>query len=179
MTWGELYVLALQLGMQYLIPAAVLLRALYFSLRGRMPEGVRDIFIAGLIAGVGALMDGDASDMGEALLEVAGNAVFISGLLIFIVVYLLRLPYLGHWVDGIVGGFIGLVAWLAWVYLLGNDWPLYTGPAVAVAGSAAFIGLRSLLRRLGALMQLARRLVIIGLILAAVGGVIWLLQGAL
>jgi hypothetical protein len=174
MTAGDLYIFALQAGMQYLIPAAVLLRALYFGVRGKLPEGLRDIAIAAVIAGLGALMDGDASDLGEALVEVIVNTLFVGALLTFILIYLLKLPNMGPWVDGLLGGLIGFVAWIAWVYILANPWPVWTGPLTAVAGAVIFIALRALIRQIPRLRRVARRLVIAGVVIVAIGGVIWL-----
>lgn len=173
--WEDLYVLALQIGMQYLIPAAGLLRALYSGLRGRLPEGVRDIVGAGLVAGLGALADGDAESFGEAVLTVLSNTVFIVGLLSFTLVYLIRIPNWGRWVDGILGAVIGLIAWACWVYLLGNDWPVWTAPLVVIAGALSYIGLRMLLRQVAALARLAMRLIVAALVFAALGAFVWLL----
>lgn len=175
MSGEELYVLALQAGLQFFIPAAILLRALYFGARGRLPEGVRDIAIAAVIAGAGAIMDGDAGDLGEALIEVMFNALFVFSILFFILIYLLKLPNLGPWVDGFIGGLLAFAGWIGWVYLLNNEWAAWTAPVVAVGGALGFILLRSLIRRLASLRRLAFRMVGLGIIIALIGGGIWFL----
>ncbi len=173
MTGEDLYVLALQLGMQYLIPAAGLLRALYQGMRGRLPEGVRDIAGAGFVAGLGAVTDGSADDLGNALLQIFSNAVFITGLLSFTVVYLLRLPNWGRWFDAFLGAIVGITAWAVWVYLFNNPWPVWTAPLVFIAGGVAYVVLRMLLRQVAKLMIFARNLVIAAVALGVLGGVIW------
>lgn len=179
MTGGELYVIALQLGMQYFIPAAVLLRALYFSMRRKLPQGVREVLVAAGIAAAGALLDGDAETIPAALIEATTNFVFIAGLLTFILIYLLSLPNLGPWVDGFIGGVVGFLAWIVWVYVLGHPWAAWSGPVTAAGGAAVFMMLRGLLGTLGRLMRLAGRLIVVGAVLAAVGGVIWFIQNGL
>lgn len=174
MSGEDLYIFVLQAGIQYLIPAAILLRALYFGARGKLPEGLRDILIAAVVAGMGALIDGEASSIGDALVEVVFNALFMYALLFFILIYLLKLPNLGPWVDGVIGGGLGFIAWLAWVYVLGNDWPTWSAPLTAMGGAAAFIGLRSLIRRIAALGRFAGRAARVGIAVAVVGGLIWL-----
>lgn len=173
MSGEELYVLALQLGMQYLIPAAGLLRALYSGMRGRLPEGMRDIGGAAFVAGLGALADGNANDIGDAVLQVFTNTVFIAGLLSFTLVYLLRLPNWGKWFDGFVGAVVGLVAWGSWVYLFNNDWSIWTAPLAVIGGALAYIVLRSLLRQVKKLAILATRIFIAALVFAVIGGLIW------
>jgi hypothetical protein len=175
MSGGELYVLALQIGLGYLLPGAALLRAIYMGLRGRLPEGLRDIAIAAFIAGLGSIMDGDAEDLGQALFEVVGNAVFVGGVLTFTLVYLLKLPNLGPWVDGIIGGSLGFIVWIVSVYIFNNPWPTWSGPLTAVAGAMIFIGLRSLIRRMADLLRLARRLILVGGVLGVIGVGLWLL----
>jgi hypothetical protein len=173
MSGEELYVLALQLGMQYLIPAAGLLRALASGVRGRLPEGVRDIGGAAFVAGLGALADGNADSVGEAVLQVFTNTVFIAGLLSFTLVYLLRLPNWGKWFDALLGGIVGLIAWGAWVYLFNNDWSIWTAPLAIIAGGLAYVVLRSLLRQVRKLALFATRIFITAVVLAVVGGLIW------
>lgn len=174
MSGEELYVLALQLGMQYLIPAAGLLRALYAGVRGRLPEGVRDIGAAAFVAGFGALADGNADNIGEAILQVVTNAVFIAGLLSFTLVYLLRLPNWGKWFDAFIGGVVGLIAWGIWVYLFNNDWSVWTAPLAIIGGGLAYVVLRSLLRQVRKLALFATRIFITAIVFAVIGGVIWL-----
>ena len=105
----------LQLGSQYMLPAAALLRALYSGIRGKIPEGLGEIFLASLFAGLTAVLDSQQLDFRAIVLEILGNTVFMAGLLTFIMIYLLRQPDRGQWVDGIVGGVIGLIAWAGWV----------------------------------------------------------------
>lgn len=174
MSGEELYVLALQLGMQYLIPAAGLLRALYSGIRGRLPEGMRDIGGAAFVAGLGALADGNAETAGEAVLQVFTNTVFIAGLLSFTLVYLLRLPNWGKLFDAVVGGVVGLIAWAIWVYLFENGWSVWTAPLAIIAGGLAYIVLRSLLRQVRKLAIFATRIFITAVVFAVIGGVIWL-----
>lgn len=174
MAWEEIYVLALQLGMQYLIPAAGLLRALYSGMRGRLPEGMRDIAAAAFVAGMGALADGEADHVGEAVLQVFTNTVFIAGVLSFTVVYLLRLPNWGKWFDAFVGAVVGGIAWTAWVYLFNNDWSIWTAPLALIGGGLAYIVLRSLLRQIKKLALFATRLFITAIVLAGFGGLVWL-----
>jgi len=174
MTGEELYVFALQAGFQYLIPAAILLRALYFGARGKLPEGIRDLALGAFVAGLGALMDGDAEDVGEALIEVIGNALFVGALFFFILIYLLKLPNLGPWVDGIIGGIVGFISWIIWVYVFGNAWPVWTGPLAASGGALSFILLRSFIRRAAVLKRWAGCLVQIGLVAGIGGFLLWL-----
>ncbi|MBL8157871.1 MAG: hypothetical protein JNM70_27290, partial [Anaerolineae bacterium] len=48
----------LQIGGQYIIPIASLLRALYSGARGRLPEGIGQIITAATVAGVSAGVSG-------------------------------------------------------------------------------------------------------------------------
>src|SRR5215207_1869014 len=85
----------LQLGGQYALPAAALLRALYSGYKGKLPEGIGQILAASFFAGVTALADNQQPNFGQILLDLTGNTLFMAGLLSFIVVYLLRLPNKG------------------------------------------------------------------------------------
>lgn len=166
----------IQLGGQYFLPAAALLRAIFFGIRGKMPEGFAQIAAASVFAGLTAIVGSEQPDLRLILLEIFGNTVFMAGLLSFILVYLLRQPDRGQVVDGIVGGVIGFVAWLAWVYVLLNEWPIWTAPLAILAGAAAFIALRFSLRQIARLVRVATYLLVIGLILAIGAGGIYLLQ---
>src|SRR5688500_8630940 len=90
----------LQLGGQYALPAAALLRALYSGYKGNLPEGIGQIVAASFFAGITAIADNQQPDVGKILLDITGNTVFMTGLLSFIVIYLLRLPNKGLWLDG-------------------------------------------------------------------------------
>lgn len=166
----------LKVGSQYLIPAAVLLRALYSGLRGKFPEGFAQIGGASLFAGVTAVAGNQELDLRSVILEILGNTVFMAGLLAFIMTYLLRTQNRGQIVDGIVGGVVGLVVWFVWTYVLLNDWPWWTAPLVVIAGAAAFIVLRFMLRQIARLVKIATYLIIIGLVFAVGAGAVYLLQ---
>lgn len=78
----------LQLGGQYMLPIAAILRALYSGARGKTPEGAIQIATAAIIAGVSAGVNGQQPDIKNILNDVLSNTVFTAGLLAFIVVYL-------------------------------------------------------------------------------------------
>lgn len=164
----------LELGGQYALPAAALLRALYSGARGKLPEGLTEIGVASVLAGLTAVVDPTRPfDWRLALYELAGNTAFIGGLLSFIVVYLLRMRFRSLVFDGFVGGAIGLVAWVVWTRVLLNDWPWWTAPFVIAAGAAAFIALRFSLRQLLRLMKIATYFIILGVILLiGAGGIL-------
>src|SRR5881227_2065561 len=122
----------LQMGGQYLLPTAALLRALYYGVRGKLPEGIAQIVAASAFAGVTAVVGDKQPDLRAIILGVLGNTVFTAGLLAFIVTYLLRMPNYGKLIDGLVGGFAGLVFWLVWVYVLGNNWDWWTIPLIII-----------------------------------------------
>jgi hypothetical protein len=97
----------------------------------------------------------------------------MSGLLSFIIVYLLRLTFRSLVVDGIVGGVIGLIVWLVWTLILLNDWPWWTIPFAIAAGSAGFIALRFSLRQLARLVKIATYFIIVGVVLLiGAGGIL-------
>src|SRR6516225_149248 len=114
------------LGGQYFLPIAALLRALYSGLRGKFPEGISQIGVAAFFSGLTALVGNQNLDLKEVVLTVVGNTVFMVGLLSFIMAYLLRMKNRGFVVDGVVGGVIGLIAFVVWAVILGNDWPWWT-----------------------------------------------------
>src|SRR5262249_20084570 len=140
-----------QIGGQYLLPVAALLRALYAGLRGKFPEGVAQIALASGFAGLTAAVGDQQPAFRAIILGILGNTVFTAGLLAFIVAYLLRMTFRSRIVDGIVGGFVGLVAWLFWVYILGNNLDWWTIPLAVIGVGFAFILLRILLRNIGRL----------------------------
>jgi hypothetical protein len=161
----------LQLSGQLFLPTAALLRALYAGVRGRLPEGFMQIIAASLFAGLTAIANNETFDLRTVLVDITSNAVFTAGLLSFILIYLLRQPFRGLVVDGVVGGVASLVAWLLWTYGLGNDWPWWSAPLVIAAGAAAFIGLRFGLRQIIRLVRIATWLLVIGglVVLATLG----------
>jgi hypothetical protein len=160
----------LQLGGQYLLPIAALLRALYSGTRGKLPEGFWQILLAGGFAGITAAADNPEFDPRTIITEILGNTAFTTGLLAFIIIYLLRVANYGLIVDGIVGGALGLVAWLGWVLLLGNDWPWWTIPILIAAGAAGFIALRFLLRQIARLVKIATYFIILGILAVVAAG---------
>jgi hypothetical protein len=166
----------LQLGGQYLLPIAALLRALYSGTRGKLPEGFWQITLAGAFAGVTAAADNPEFDPRTIITEILGNTAFTTGLLAFIIVYLLRVANYGLIVDGIVGGGLGLVAWLGWVYLLGNEWPWWTIPILIVVGAVGFIALRFLLRQIGRLVKIATYFIVLGILAVIAAGGFFVLQ---
>jgi hypothetical protein len=143
----------LELGGQYALPAAALLRAIYAGVRGNLPEGIGQIAAASVFAGL--------------------ITVFLAGLLSFVVIYLLRMQFRSLVFDGFVGGVIGLIVWVVWSQILLNDWPWWTAPFVIAAGSAAFIALRFSLRQIARLMKWATYFIILSVILlVGAGGVL-------
>ncbi len=166
-----------QIGGQYLLPVAALLRALYAGIRGKFPEGIMQIAVASLFAGLTAVVSDQQPDLRTIILGILGNTVFTAGLLAFIVAYLLRMPFHGRWVDGIVGGFVGLVAWLFWVYILGNNLDWWTIPLAIVGVGMAFIILRILLRNIGRLVKIATYFIIFGLLFVLGAGGVLVLTG--
>lgn len=165
-----------QLGGQYAIPVAALLRAIYSGWRGHLPEGLTEIGIASVFAGLTTIVDGGAPNWQTIVLEVMGNTIFMAGLLSFIVVYLLRQPDRGRWFDSFVGGLLGLAAWTVWVYLLGNPFPWWTFPLGILVGVVGFILLRLALRVIARLVRIATYFLVAGVIFIALGGGLFLLQ---
>jgi len=167
----------LQVGGQYALPAATLLRALYSGYKGKLPEGILQIAAASLFAGLTSIADNQQPDLKQIILDVSGNTLFMAGLLSFIVIYLLRLPNYGQIVDGIVGGVIGGISWVIWVYILGNlDWSIWTIILFVAAGAAAFIALRFSLRQILRLVRIATWLIVIGILFVVGAGGLYLLQ---
>jgi len=165
-----------QLGGQYALPIAALLRALYAGTRGKFPEGVAQIMAASFFAGLTALVGNEQLDLRTIIGEILGNTIFMAGLLSFIMIYLLRQPNRGFWVDGIIGGMIGFMVWFVWVYILQNEWPWWTIPFVIAAGAAGFITLRIMMRTLGKLVTIATYFIVIGLVLVLGAGAFMLFQ---
>ena len=171
----DIFVALLQLGGQYLVPAAILLRALYSGSRGDLPEGFSEIVVVSFLAGLTAIANGqEEATIRSVGLEILGNTAFMASLLGFIVIYLLRLQDQGQIVDGVIGAITGGIAWALWVYVLGNDWPWWTAPFIIAGGAAAFIALRAALRTIYRLVQIATYLLRTGIALALIGGGIYL-----
>lgn len=165
----------LQVGGQYFLPVAALLRALYAGVRGRLPEGVREIAAAGVFAGLVAAVTGEPIDVRSALMAIASNTAFTIGLLAFILLYLLRMRSRGLVLDGIIGGIIGLVFWLFTVYVLDKPWPWWLIPLLIAGGAAGFIALRFALRQIVRVVRIATWLIVIGLVLVVGAGAFMLL----
>jgi hypothetical protein len=162
-----------QLSGQLFLPAAALLRALWAGVRGKLPEGFVQIIAASVFAGLVALTGNETFDLRAVLVGIISNTVFTAGLLSFILIYLLRQPFRGLVVDGIVGGVASLVAWLVWTQVLNNDWAWWTALVVIAAGAAAFIGLRFGLRQIARLVRIATWLLAISaLVVLIVVGVV-------
>jgi len=166
----------LQVGGQYLLPIAALLRALYSGYRGKLPEGFTQIGVAAITAGISAGVGNTQLDLGTIITDVLGNTVFTAGLLSFIVIYLLRVANHGLVVDGIIGGVIGLVIWLFTVYVLGEPWPWWLIPLLILACAAGFIALRFALRQIMRVVRIATYLLVIGLIFVIGAGGFLLFQ---
>lgn len=163
----------LELGGQYALPAAALLRAIYAGMRGNLPEGIGQIAAASVFAGLTAVVDPTRPfDWRLALYDLTSNTVFMAGLLSFIVLYLVRLQFRSLVFDGFVGGVLGLVAWVAWTQVLLNDWPVWTAPLAVIGGAAAFIALRFSLRQIVRLMKIATYFIILGIILVIGAGAV-------
>lgn len=167
------------LGGQYLLPIAALLRALYSGIRGKFPEGISQIAVASVFAGLTAIVGNQDVDWRAIILQVLGNTVFIAGLLSFIMVYLVRQPNRGFVFDGVVGGIIGLIVFVVWTVVLQYSWPWWTFPAAIAAGSLGFIVLRVLLRQIFKLVRIATYFIVIGLVLVIGAGGVMLAQTAI
>lgn len=165
----------LQIGGQYLLPIAALLRALYHGMRRKIPEGASEIAVASLTAGLTAAVNNEQLDLRSIALTILGNGIFTAGLLAFIAAYLLRMPNRGRVVDGVVGGAAGLAFWLVWVLILQNDWPWWTIPFFIAAGAAGFIALRAALRQILRLVKIATYFIVLGVILLIGAGGLLLL----
>jgi hypothetical protein len=166
----------LQLGGQYLLPIAALLRALYAGVRGKLPEGFMQISAAAVFAGITASVGNGQVDLKTIVTDLLGYTIFTAGLLSFIVVYLLRMANHGLWVDGIVGGIIGLIIWLFTVFILGEPWPWWLIPLLIAACAGGFIALRFALRQIMRVVRIATWLLVIGLVLAVGAGGFLLFQ---
>jgi hypothetical protein len=160
----------LQLGGQYMLPIAALLRALYSGVRGKLPEGLRQIVGAALLAGVTAGVNNQTFDARTVLSDVLGNTAFTAGVLSFIVIYLLRAENRGLVVDGIIGGIIGLAIGLFTVLYLQEPWPWWLLILIIPACAAGFIALRFALRQIIRVVRIATYFLIVGGVLVLGAG---------
>jgi hypothetical protein len=166
----------LQLGGQYMLPIAAILRALYSSARGKTPEGAVQIATAAIIAGVSAGVNGQQPDLKNIVNDVLSNTVFTAGIISFIVIYLLRATHLTWVADVVVGGILGAVLWLFTNYILGVSWPLWTLVLIIPACAAGMVVLRFALRQIFRVVRYATYFIIIGLVLALGAGGFLILQ---
>jgi hypothetical protein len=166
----------LQLGGQYMLPIAALLRALYSGMRGKLPEGFSQIVVAALVAGVTAGVNGQQPDVGLILKDVLSNTLFTAGLSSFIVIYLLRMTNYGLVVDAIIGAIIGGVIWGFTVYVLGQPWPWWMLVLLVPACAVGFILLRFALRQIVRVVRVAMFFLIIGVLIVLAAGGIMLFQ---
>jgi hypothetical protein len=165
----------LQLGGQYMLPIAALLRALYSGTRGKLPEGFWQILLAGVFAGITAAADNPEFDPRTIVVEILGNTAFTTGVLAFIIVYLLRVANYGLIVDGIVGGILGGVVWVGF-YILGNELPWWLIPVFIAAGAGGFIALRFALRQIARLVRIATYFIVLGILAVIGAGAVFLFQ---
>lgn len=165
----------LQLGGQYMLPIAALLRALYSGTRGKLPEGFWQILLAGVFAGITAAADNPEFDPRTIVAEILGNTAFTTGVLAFIIIYLLRVANYGLIVDGIVGGVLGIVVWVG-SNVLGNEWPWWTIPILIAVGAGGFIALRFALRQIARLVKIATYFIVLGILAVIGAGAVFLFQ---
>lgn len=166
----------LQVGGQYMLPIAALLRALYSGARGNAPQGMVQIVGAALIAGVSASVNGQPPNLQNIVTDIVSNTAFTAGLLAFIVVYLLRVTHLGWIIDVVVGGIIGGVIWFFSNAMLGTNWPLWLLLLIVPACAIGMVLLRFALRQIFRVVRIATYLIILGLILALGAGGFLVLQ---
>lgn len=166
----------IQIGGQYMLPIAALLRALYSGARGNAPQGIIQILSAAVIAGVSSSVNGQPPNLQNIFTDIMGNTVFTAGLLSFIVVYLLRVTNLGWIVDVVVGGLIGGALWFFSNYWLGMNWSLFLLILIIPACAVGMVLLRFALRQIFRVVKFATYLIIIGLVLAVGAGGFLLLQ---
>lgn len=171
----------IQLGGQYALPSAALLRALYSGWQGKFPEGAWQILSASLIAGLTAVADpttlSATNVLQAAFLQLTGNAVFTAGLLGFIMTYLFRQTQnMSRWVDGVVGAVAGLVVWGVWTFILGQ-WAWWMIFIAVPVGAAALIALRAAMFVIQTVVNVAKWLLRFALVVMLGGSVllgIWL-----
>ncbi len=166
----------LQLGGQYMLPIAALLRALYSGSQGKLPEGFSQIAVAAVFAGASAAVNGQQTDLRAIITDVLSNTVFTAGLLSFVVVYLLRMENYGLVVDGIVGAVIGAILWAFTVFVLQQPWEWWMLLLVVPACAAGFIALRFALRQIFRVVRIAMYFIVIGGILVLGAGAFLIFQ---
>lgn len=166
----------LQVGGQYMLPIAALLRALYSGARGNAPQGILQILSAAVIAGVSASVNGQPPNLENIFNDIIGNTVFTAGVLSFIVVYLLRVTNLGWIIDVVVGGILGGVLWFFSNAMLDTNWSLWLLLLIVPACALGMVLLRFALRQIFRVVRIATYLIIIGLVLAVGAGGFLLLQ---
>ncbi|MBA3870198.1 MAG: hypothetical protein H0X30_13720 [Anaerolineae bacterium] len=166
----------LQVGGQYMLPIAAILRALYSGARGKFPEGAVQIGTAAIIAGVSAGVNGQQPNLQNIVSDILSNTIFTAGIVSLIVVYVLRATHLTWVADVVVGGIIGAVIWLFTNYVLGVHWPLWTVVLIIPACAAGMVALRFALRQIFRVVRYATYFIVIGLVLALGAGGFLLLQ---
>lgn len=170
----------IQLGGQYVMPGAALLRALWYGWQGKFPEGAWQIAGASFVAGLTSLTDAQTltSDtlLRTVVVQLTGNAVFTAGLLAFIVAYLFRQTQnMSRQVDGLVGAAMGLVVWGVWTFILG-EWAWWMVFLAVPAGAALLIALRALMFVIALALKIARYMLIAAVAFMLVGAVLVALQ---
>jgi hypothetical protein len=166
----------LQVGGQYMLPIAAILRALYSSARGKVPQGAVQIGTAAIIAGVSAGVNGQQPNLQNIFSDILSNTIFTAGLLSFIVIYVLRATHLTWVADVVVGGIVGAVIWLFTNYVLGVNWPIWTLVLIIPACAFGMVLLRFALRQIFRVVRYATYFIVIGLVLAIGAGGFLLLQ---
>lgn len=166
----------LQLGGQYILPIAALLRALYSGTRGRMPEGIGQIGMAAVVAGASASVTGQQPNLQAIITDVLSNTVFTAGLLTFLLLYLLRVTQFGWIGDAIIGGVIGVVIWVFTVYVLREPWQWWMLVLLIPACAIGVILLRFALRQIMRVVRIAAALLLVGIVLAVGAGGFLVLQ---
>ncbi|MEZ4672157.1 MAG: hypothetical protein R3E39_29980 [Anaerolineae bacterium] len=166
----------LQLGGQYILPIAALLRAIYSGTRGRLPEGLGQIATAAIVAGASASVTGQQPNPQSIITDILSNTVFTAGLLTFLLLYLLRVTNLNWIIDAIVGGIIGAVIWLFTVYVLGEPWQWWMLILLVPACGVGVVLLRFALRQIVRVVRIAMVLLVVGGVLALGAGGFLVLQ---
>lgn len=166
----------LQLGGQYMLPIAALLRALYAGTRGKMPEGISQIGLAAIVAGASASVTGQQPNLQAIITDILSNTVFTAGLLTFLLLYLLRVNQFGWIGDAIIGGIIGAAIWAFTVYVLREPWQWWMLLLLIPACGLGVVLLRFALRQIMRVVRIASALLMLGIVLALGAGGFLLLQ---